>query len=282
VSDLSGNPYYVEPADQGLCAGNTNNGEYVMETNNQGEMLVFNGALARVSAPISLDNVMGLGSIPGSMAGPWSSGGDPSCLYDYSNGGHWIITEIVSASSEAKGGPFAGCFIGLALSCYEGIAVSVSSNPLGSYNVYFLNANWNSSEPGQPYLLNDFAKIATTRDAFILFYDEFPLQGGGLGGGFFNGAQQLAFTKNALELGLPVSSPYFNVAIENMGYFKVPGYPICNPSVGGCWYQVIPAQAPDPSQFDNANGGTAFMMGYLDCIVSCSGSDKIAVLTTQD
>ena len=102
---LSTNPNGdIEPPDQGLCAGN---GE-VVETNNIGEILVFNTALKRQAAPISLDNIMGLGSRA------WSSGGDPSCEYDSSNGGHWFFTEIVSASPEASGGAFSGCFSGVA------------------------------------------------------------------------------------------------------------------------------------------------------------------------
>ena len=46
----------IEPPDQGLCAGNGS----VVETNNIGEIMVFNTALQRQSAPISLDTVMGL------------------------------------------------------------------------------------------------------------------------------------------------------------------------------------------------------------------------------
>ena len=80
----------IEPPDQGLCAGNGD----VVETNNIGEIMVFNTALQRQSAPISLDTIMGLSSRA------WSSGGDPSCEFDSSNGGHWFFTEIVSASAE--------------------------------------------------------------------------------------------------------------------------------------------------------------------------------------
>ena len=272
-------PGSVEPADQGLCAGNG----FVMETNNQGEIMVFNPALNNARPPISLDTLMGLTSIPAKMGGPWSSGGDPSCLFDANNGGHWFITEIVSASSEAAMGPFApnGCFTGAALACYEGIAVSVTANPLGSYYVYYFSPNYNPSEPGYPYLLNDFAKIATTRDAFLMFYDEFPLRGGGLGGGFFNGAQEIALTKFALELGLPAGSPSFNMAIENMGLFPTPdgtcaGGSVSIPEPGVyCWYQVIPGQSPDPTQFDNSHGGSGFMLGPLDFIGQ--GDSRIAV-----
>src|ERR1019366_4660377 len=67
----------IEPADQGLCAGNG----YVVETNNLGEVLIFNNHLERLSSVIPLDAIMGL-----EQRG-WSSGGDPSCLYDPSSGG---------------------------------------------------------------------------------------------------------------------------------------------------------------------------------------------------
>ena len=107
----------IEPPDQGLCAGNG----YVVETNNLGEVLIFNKNLVRLSSVIPLDTIMGL------QQRGWSSGGDPSCLYDPSNGGHWFFTEFVSANTYASGGPFTGCFSGPG--CYEGIAVTVGSNP---------------------------------------------------------------------------------------------------------------------------------------------------------
>ncbi|MGA7862343.1 MAG: hypothetical protein WCB19_10915 [Thermoplasmata archaeon] len=271
----------VEPADQGLCA----NAAYAVETNNIGEVLIFNSALDRLSLPLSLDSLMGL------TERGWSSGGDPSCLFDYSNGGHWFFTEIVSDTNESIGGTFAGCFAGLANACYEGIAVSEGPNPMGPYDTYFLNANYNPYEPGYPYQLNDFAKIATSQDAFLVFYDEFPLFCGGFGLGCFNGAQELAFDKNALETWTPTHTGkgapnhHFNVAVENMGLLATPNG-IC-PSddifhAAGitCWYAVIPAQSPDPAQFDNAHGGTAFMLESLDFYGA--GDTRIAVFDFTD
>ncbi len=255
----------IEPPDQGLCAGNG----YVVEANNGNTILVFNTSLQRQTAAIPFDTIMGL------TAKGWSSGGDISCAYDHDNGGHWFFTEFVSASTEASGGPFSGCFNGVANTCYEGIAVTEGSDPLGPYNVYYLNADYNPAEPGYPYLLNDFAKIAVTRDAFLLFYDEFPLENPGIGGGFFNGAQEFAFNKKALERGEPtmrfggIPNPFFTVAIENMGLlptpdgtclsdntFHMPGFT--------CWYSVIPVMPPDPSQYDNSHGGSGFMLETLD------------------
>ena len=263
----------IEPPDQGLCAS----GRYVVETNNIGEIMVFDKHLNRLSSAIPLDTLMGL------TARGWSSGGDPSCLFDYSNGGHWFFTQFVSTNSVASGGPFTGCFVSAAPSdCLEGIAVTKGSNPFGPYNVYFLNANYNPKEPGYPFLLNDFAKISSTRDAFLLFYDEFPNNPAvapGIGGGFFNGSQEFAFDKNALEQGLPTTksngkpNQKFNVAIENLGLVGTPDGTCA--TAGACWYQTIPAQSPDPSQFDNSHGGTGFMLSPLDFFGA--GDTRIAV-----
>lgn len=269
-----GNPNAdIEPPDQGLCAGNN----YVVETNNVGEILVYDTALHRQSGVIPLDTLMGL------TARDWSSGGDPSCEYDYANGGHWFFTEFVSETSEASGGPFSGCFVGVPNGCQEGIAVSTGSSPFGPYNVYFLNPDYNPNEPGSPSLLNDFAKIGLTRDALLLFYDEFPLTSPGLGF-YFNGAQEFAIDKKALELGLPVTkrngtpNPVFNVAIENMGNLPTPDG-LCSVD-GACWYQVIPAQPASPADFDNANGGTGFMLASLDFFGQ--GDTRIAAFDWTD
>ena len=216
----------------------------MVETNNIGEILVFNKSLQRKSAVIPLDTLMGLTGLG------FSSGGDPSCTFDASNGGHWFFTQFVSTNSGFFGGPFTGCFAGTALSCLEGIAVSKGSSPFGPYNVYFLNANYN------------------------------PAVAPGLGGGGFNGAQEFAFSKKAMELGLPVTekngkpNPAFNVAIENMGLLRTPDGTCAGTHGATCWYQVIPAQAPDPTQFDNSHGGSGFMFTSLDFVGK--GDNRIA------
>jgi hypothetical protein len=254
----------IEPSDQGLCAGNG----YVVESDNIGEVQVFNTGLNRVGSVVSLDSLMGLSTLPAFDGTGWSSGGDISCVYDPSNGGHWFITQIVSASTEAGTatngpGPFGGCFAGVAYTCYEGIAVSQTNDPTGPYNVYFLNANYNPSASTGPgpagTLLNDFAKIATSQDAFLLFYDEFPLYGG------FNGAQEFAFNKTAMETGVAATDPTFNVAIENMGTLNTPdGVCASGQGPGPCWFSVIPVEPPDAAAWDNSFGGSAFMLGALD------------------
>ena len=147
-----------------------------------------------------------------------------------------------------------------------------------------------TKNPGSGYLLNDFAKIGSTQDAFLLFYDEFNLNAttvpacpvfGCFG---FNGAQEFAFSKNALEMGLPSSKVM--VAYENMGnapnLYPIPANGVFQPSPESCftgtgsgyycWYQVIPAESPDSSQYDNNNGGTGFMIGAGDFFAFDSNS----------
>jgi hypothetical protein len=265
----------VQPSDMGLCANN----QYVMEVVNVGQVQVYSpNDLTPVSATVSLDNLMGL---PSQGASGWSSGGDIQCNYDYGNGGHWFITEFVSTTPEPLG-VFSGCFAGTLDSCREGIAVSVTNNPMGAYNVYFLDPNKVNNDPGAGYLLNDFAKQGTTQDAFMLTYDEFNQNPATIpacpafGCFGFNGAQAFAFEKDSLERGEAASS--VKVAYENLGnsanlypipangaFQPAPASCFTGPYAGAvCWYQVIPAQTPDPSQYDNQNGGTGFMVAAID------------------
>ncbi len=287
VNSFNSFGYNVEPPDQGLCA----NSQYVLEVLNIGELQVYGASnLKPVSGVVSLDSLMGLAS---HRPLGWGSGGDVSCLYDYNNGGHWFFTEFVSTTPEPQS-PFTGCFVAVFDTCREGIAVSVTSNPMGAYNVYFLDPNGVNHDPGVGYFLNDFAKIGTTQSAFMLFYDEFNLNPStyptcpAFGCNGFNGAQEFAFSKTALEMGL--SAGKVNVAYENMGtarnlYPVATELPLQYPQSGSCfsgalagslcWYQVIPAQTPDPSQYNNNNGGTGFMVGALDFFGL--GDNRIAV-----
>src|SRR5258708_32408354 len=49
-----------------------------------------------------------------------------------------------------------------------------------------------------------------------------------------------------------------------------------------CWFTVIPAQAPDPSQYDNSHGGSGFMLASLNFHgfaggIPSAGAKQIAV-----
>ena len=81
-----------------------------------------------------------------------------------------------------------------------------------------------------------------------------------------------------MELGK--SPALFNVAIDNMGTLATPNGTCPSDNLfhrGGitCWYAVIPAQSPDPAQFDNAHGGSGFMLESLDFYGA--GDTRVAV-----
>jgi len=266
----------IEPPDQGLCAGNG----YVMESINLGEIQVFNVKNKPVSGITSLNTLMGL------TGAGWSSGGDIMCEYDPDNGGHWFITEIVSTTTNV----FAGCFAAVLDSCREGLAVSTNNNPLASsWNTYFIDPNAVSpGDPGAGYLLNDYGKMGTTRDALLFFYDEFNLKGPyptcpAFDCESFNGAQEFAIQKKALELGYLTA----NVVHENMGTDPSIQPPDGNcdsgPTAGvTCWFQVIPATSASDSQFDNNYGGMGFMAATTDFVgwtfgTGSSGDNRAAV-----
>ena len=261
-----------EPPDQGLCAG----AGYVMELTNSADVQVFNPSLQPASNAETLDTLMGLTQLG------WSSGGDPICQYDPDNGGHWFVSQVLSTNTEASGGPFTGCFVGVLDSCRQGIAVSTTNNPLTSaWNIYFLDPNQvSANNPGAGHLLNDYAKVGNTAAALLLFYDEFNLNPslpacpsyGCLG---FNGSQEFALQKSALESGAAT----VNLVHENMGTdpsIQPPEGSCFNGPTAGvtCWYQNIPANSPTDSEFDTAFGGTGFMVGSLDFVGQ--GDNRVA------
>lgn len=279
--ETAGIGYTVEPPDQALCA----NSNYVMEVVNVGSVRIFSASnLKPVSGVISLDDLMGLKTLG------WGSGGDVMCQYDPDNGGHWIIIEFVSTTPEPFS-PFNGCFAAVFDTCREGIAISTTSNPMGSYYVYFLDPNKVNNDPGKGYLLNDFAKIAVSDNALLLFYDEFNLNSSTIpkcpafGCFGFNGAQEFAFNKDAMEKGL--NANLVTVAYENMGNAKnlypIPANRPYQPAPASCfagryagavcWYSVIPAQS---SEDDSDN---AYMLGSLDFFGF--GDNRLAVFSWQ-
>ena len=165
--------------------------------------------------------------------------------------------------------PFTGCFAGRGQRLLRGHRGHQGLEPVRTVQHLLPQRQLQPGRAGAPFLLNDFAKISATRDAFLVFYDEFPLLGSlpGLGGGFFNGAQEFAFNKTALEKGRPVAK--VTMARENMGLLKTPDgtcfsdNKFFQPGIA-CWIGVIPAVPANPAQFDNSHGGSGFMLTNPD------------------
>jgi hypothetical protein len=92
----------------------------------------------------------------------------------------------------------------------------------------------------------------------------------------FNGSQELALQKSALETGATT----VNMVHENMGTdpaIQPPDGSCATGSTAGvtCWYQNIPAQSASDTEFDNSFGGTGFIVGSLD--FTGTGDNRVAV-----
>ena len=146
------------------------------------------------------------------------------------------------------------------------------SSPFGPYNVYFLNANYNPKEPGFPFLLNDFAKTSVTRDAFLLFYDEFPLNGPYRPRrrvlqrrARVRVQQERAGNGPARRQRAEPASPWpgEHGPAENTGRHLCQRQQVL-PTRHRVLDRAIPAVAANPGQFDNSHGGTGFMLANID------------------
>ena len=136
--------------------------------------------------------------------------------------------------------------------------------------MYYLNADYNPEEPGYPYLLNDFAKIGVTRDAFLLFYDEFPLLGAPGSAAASSTARRSSPLTRTRSRG-PSSDavkrrPQHQLqrCHREMGLLATPDGTCAGSVRRRLLVAVIPAQPADSGQLDNHYGGTGFMVSALD------------------
>lgn len=198
-----GNAFSGEPADQGLCASNS----YVFEIVNsvvqvytpQGRALIDGDPFFPGTEPIglTLNEFYGLPPAfvrPAGPFGPFMF--DIACLFDPSTG-RWFVT-----SADLEQDPATGAFSG-ENGTY--IAVSETSNPLGGWNIWFVNTV-NNGTGGTPdhgcssgFCFGDYPQIGMDANGFYITTNEFDL----LLNGEFKGAQLYAFSKRDLVAGDP-------------------------------------------------------------------------------
>src|SRR5206468_2397950 len=134
-----GNQFSIEPPDQGLCAGNG----YVFEAIND-VVNVYNGAGQSVlpdntatnivgGAPRNVNHAVDLNSFYGYPAAVNRTTGalgpeltDPTCLYDTATQRWFVVVLTLDRNSNGS----------LNLVNHLDIAVSSTSNPTGSWNIY--------------------------------------------------------------------------------------------------------------------------------------------------
>lgn len=243
----------IEPSDQGLCAG----AGYTLELNNEVAEVFGPGLAPQGIAP--LESLFATPQIFGNSGdGSYSIQGDPRCSYDAATG-RWFASQLWLDLNDATTFGWAGSFI----------AVSKTSDPTGSWNVYFVPDMDNSSNTAT--CNNDAASNANANPCFgdqpLLGMDGSTVQLStneySINGSMPNGQANLYFlSKSALVAG-SASVPVF---------WSPVGATVAAPGVGP-WYSLTPAQVPDGGYL-SANNGTSYALSSLD--FTGSGDQRIA------
>jgi hypothetical protein len=248
-----GNQFTVEPPDQGMCAGNG----YVVEAVNDvlnvfdssgHSVLPDNTSTNIVSGfPTDVNHAVDLNSFFGyapainrstGVRGPFVT--DPSCLYDAATQRFFVVVLTLEST---PGGAFTTVN-------HLDIAVSQTSNPAGSWNIYRTNvtndgSNIGGGNPG-PYL-GDYPHIGADANGFYITTNAYPWCCNG-----FGGAQIYAYSKAQLAAGAA------NVSMQHLDTTGM----VNAPSDAGSTqpgFTVWPAQSP-PGSFNADNGGTEYFL----------------------
>ncbi len=240
-----GNQYSLEPPDQGLCVGNGN----VLESVND-VMKVYSTTGAARSAVVDLNTFFKLSAqIDRTTNVPGEFLSDPKCYFDTETGRFFftILEEDAAPSTNA----------------YTLIAASKSGDPLGAWNIFWLNAtdDGTGGTPSHPDCpcFGDQPLIGADHYGFYVTTNEFPdfLPG-------FNGAQVYAMSKTALENGVVPAVQQF----DNL------------PLAEGPAYSLQPATSPTADSFSRAAHGTEYMLSALD--FNATVDNRIAVWTLSN
>jgi len=249
-----GNQFSLEPPDQGVCAGNG----YVVEAVNQvlnifntsgQSVLPDNTATNIVSGfPRNVNHAVDINSFYGyapainrttGVRGPFVT--DPSCLYDAATQRFFVVILTLETT---PGGAYTTVN-------HLDLAVSATSNPTGSWNIYRIDVtndgtNTGGTNPG-PYL-GDYPHIGADANGFYITTNAYPWCCNG-----FSGAQIYAFSKAQLAAG---------AASVTMQHIDTSGM-VNKPSEAGSTqpgFTVWPAQSPGTGSFNTDNGGTEYFL----------------------
>lgn len=248
TGNYAGTQFSLEPPDQALCT----NGTYVLEgVNNAIE--VFNAADHSVAkSTTALSQFWGINpeiirtNAPNYVFGPFIS--DPKCYYDVATKS-WFLTELELDTNSSTGAATG--------TSHQFIAVSQTSDPTGSWNLYQFDttddgSNGTVSNSGCP-CFGDQPLIGADQYGFYITTNEFAINGSA-----FNGAQIYAISKTALEGSGPTALTSIPVQHLQGGLIAA-----SNQYPGGPSYSVQPATVPT-TNFDLANGGTEFFLSSTE------------------
>src|SRR5919206_1567517 len=251
-----GNQFSVEPPDQAMCAGNG----YVVEAVNDvlnvysqatgASVLPDNTATNIVSGfPRNVNHAVDLNSFYGYPPAINRSTGirgqfvtDPTCIYDAQTQRFFLVVLTLETV------PTSGAFTTVN---HLDLAVSATSNPTGSWNIYRIDVtndgtNTGGANPG-PFL-GDYPHIGADANGIYLTTNAYPWCCNG-----FSGAQIYALSKAQLAAG---------AASVTMQHIDTTGM-VNAPSDAGATqpgFTVWPAQSPGTSSFNLANNGTEYFL----------------------
>jgi hypothetical protein len=225
--------FELEPPDQGLCGGTFQGTTYLFEETNLA-LAVYDRQTNQYTPPaLGINALYGVppAASPDGTFGPFLS--DPKCYFDVDTG-RWFHTIL-----EADVDPATGAFTGGASTL---IAASTSRDPLGSYNVYAIDAR----HSGCALCIGDQPLLGADKNGLFVSTAEYDLAPPAGSPGFF-GPQIYAMDKRALSAGDLPTIVHFDVGVQKTGTLQ-------------------PATVPT-DRFETAANGTEYLMGAFDCEV---------------
>lgn len=178
----------VSPPDQGLAVGPSPAGTVMVEFVND-TLNIYSPSGTTLLGAVPAFGVFGLP--------PNSFLSDPRVYWD-SSSGHWFLTMFTVGNS---GGTITGngeCSNGAAPpTCLstQYIAVSVTTDPFGSYTVFSINTSDSANAANGCPCFGDYDQVGSDSSGFYIETNEFPLNAGGPG---FNGSVIYAISKSGL------------------------------------------------------------------------------------
>jgi hypothetical protein len=248
-----GNQFTVEPPDQGLCVGNG----YIVEAvndvvnvfNSSGVSVLPDNTSTNIVAgfPTDVNHAVDLNSFygyPPAITRPSGPFGqfvtDPSCYYDTATQRFFLVALTLERRPTGA----------LTLENHLDIAVSQTSNPTGTWNIYRVDVTNDGTNPTQPCpCLGDYPHIGADANGFYVTTNAYPWTAQI---SEFAGAQVYAFSKAQLAAG---AASLRMVHINTWGSVNVPS------DAGSTQpgFTLWPAQSPGTS-FDANAGGTEYFL----------------------
>lgn len=249
-----GNQLTLEPPDQALCVGNG----YELEATNDvlnifdsagHSTLPDNTASNIVSGfPRDVNHAVDLNSFYGyppainratGVEGPELT--DPTCIYDAATQRFFLVVLTLDRNPNNS----------LNLVNHLDLAVSQTSNPNGTWNIYKIDVTNDGTNPSPDNAcpcLGDYPHIGADANGIYLTTNSYPWNGPG-----FDGAQIYALSKAQLAAG----SPNVNVVhLDTFGKVNVPSD--AGPTQPG--FTVWPAHSPGSGSYETEAGGTEYLL----------------------